>query len=131
MLIGELARRCRVPTQTIRFYERRGLMPEPRRAPNGYRAYDVSAVERLEFIRSAQGAGLTLAEIAGIISVRESGVVPCAHVGVLLEERHAEVRRKLGVLQALQSELESLMSRSRRLDPANCAGSSVCQILEM
>ena len=60
MLIGELAEAVGLTSQTIRFYERRGLLPAPHRAANGYRAYDDSSVFRVLFIRSAQSAGLTL-----------------------------------------------------------------------
>nr|MBA3803603.1 MerR family transcriptional regulator [Acidimicrobiia bacterium] len=66
MLIGQVADALGIPTRTIRFYERKGLVPEPQRADNGYRVYDNTTLARLGFIRSAQAAGLTLAEIASI-----------------------------------------------------------------
>ena len=64
MRIGEAAEAAGVAAQTIRFYERRGLLPQPPRGPNGYRDYDASVLNRLAFIRSGQAAGLTLVEVA-------------------------------------------------------------------
>lgn len=80
MRIGDLSEVAGVPAQTIRFYERRGLLPEPVRTPNGYRAYDDSVLARLAFIRSGQAAGLTLLELRGILDQRRECAVPCAHV---------------------------------------------------
>src|SRR5680860_91024 len=80
MRIGEVAAAAGVPTQTVRFYERRGLLPQPLRGPNGYREYDASILTRLAFIRCGQAAGLTLVEVASILDLRHEGAVPCAHV---------------------------------------------------
>ncbi len=66
MLIGELADAGGVHSQTLRFYERKGLLPQPGRGANGYRVYDESTLTRLHFIKVAQGAGLTLAQIRSI-----------------------------------------------------------------
>ena len=87
MLIGQIADELDVPTRTIRFYERKGLLPEPQRATNGYRIYDDTTIARLRFIRNAQAAGLTLAEIASIIHVRNDGTAPCSHVDTLLQTK--------------------------------------------
>ncbi len=70
MHIGELGFAAGLPAQTIRFYERKGLLPAPGRGTNGYRVYDASILPRLQFIRGGQGAGLTLAEIATILELR-------------------------------------------------------------
>ena len=80
MLIGDLANAAGLPSQTIRFYERKGLLPAPERGANGYRTYDESTLARLRFVQTAQAAGLTLAEIGTIIDLRDDGNVPCAHV---------------------------------------------------
>jgi MerR family mercuric resistance operon transcriptional regulator len=71
MLIGALAQTVGLPSQTIRFYERRGLLPVPTRGDNGYRCYDVTAVTRVNFIRAAQAAGLTLVQIRGVVDLRD------------------------------------------------------------
>ena len=130
MLIGELADALGLLTQTVRFYEGRGLLPEPRRAPNGYRVYDETTLGRLRFIRSAQTAGLTLAEIRSVIDMRDSGAAPCAHVDALLDAKLDVVRERRQQLTALERDLEQLVERSRRLDPADCSEGDICQILQ-
>lgn len=69
--IGELATRCRVSPDTIRFYEREGLLPPPQRTASGHRVYDDETLVRLQFIRRAQGIGLTLQDIAEILLLRD------------------------------------------------------------
>ncbi len=129
MRIGEAAAAAGVPTQTIRFYERRGLLPQPRRGTNGYREYDTSVLTRLAFIRSGQAAGLTLVEVASILDLRREGAVPCAHVHSLLETKLDDIRSRRRELAALEEELEGLISRSDRLDPADCTDVQICHII--
>jgi DNA-binding transcriptional MerR regulator len=129
MLIGELADTVGLPSQTIRFYERRGLLPEPVRGANGYRIYDESTLTRLNFIHTAQAAGLTLAEIGSIIDLRDDGNVPCKHVASLLDSKLADVRTRIRSLAVLEAELEEVIERSHRLDPADCTDADICHIL--
>lgn len=129
MRIGEVADAVGVPTQTLRFYERKGLLPHPRRGPNGYREYDASTIARLEFIRSGQAAGLTLVEIATILDLRRDGTVPCAHVQSLLAAKLLDVQTRQRELAALETELNNLISRSHRLDPADCTDEAICHII--
>lgn len=129
MLIGELAAIVGLDAQTIRFYERQGLLPEPRRRANGYRAYDATTVERLRFVRKAQGAGLTLAEIGSVLALRDRDEAPCAHVTAILDAKLDGVRARRAELAALEAELEQLITRSHHLDPADCSDSDVCHIL--
>jgi MerR family mercuric resistance operon transcriptional regulator len=129
MLIGELADTVDLPAQTIRFYERRGLLPQPRRETNGYRTYDDAAVSRIEFIRTAQAAGLTLVEISSIIGVRDRGERPCTHVTSVLHTKLDAVRARQAELAALEHELERLIERSHDLDPADCTDTDICHIL--
>lgn len=129
MLIGELAEQAGVPTQTVRFYERKGLLPRPTRGANGYRSYDSDTSARLHFIKVAQAAGLTLAEIRGVLDLRDEGTTPCGHVTTLIEDRLAEVTERIRQLGALQVELQGLLERSHRLDPADCSEADICQIL--
>ena len=131
MRIGELAERVGVPTRTIRFYERRGLLAEPRRSANGYREYGPSAVGRLKFIRSAQAAGLTLEEIRGVVEIRDTGEAPCLHLEGLLNAKLAQVRRRQVELVEMERELEGLLERSRNLDPADCGPGHICHIIEV
>ena len=129
MRIGELATQSGHPTRTIRFYETRGLLPQPTRSANGYRTYDESDRDRLEFIRNAQTAGLTLAEIASIIHLRDQGTTPCSHVNELLDNKLADVQQRLDQLTALRAELSQLVDRAHTLDPADCTADDICQIL--
>ncbi len=129
MLIGQLADATGLATQTIRFYEREGLLPRPAREANGYRRYDDAALHRLTFIRTAQAAGLTLGEIRSIVDLRDVGDSPCAHVTGLLSAKLADVRARRRELDALVSELELLLARGERLDPGDCGDADVCHIL--
>jgi len=129
MRIGDVAVATGLETQAIRFYERKGLPPPPGRSPNGYRVYDASTIIRLEFIRSGQGAGLTLAEIATILQLRDDGDTPCAHVRALLTAKLRDVQTRQRQLHALEAELDILISRSDQLDPADCTDAQICHII--
>jgi len=129
MRIGEAAEAAAVAAQTIRFYERRGLLPQPPRGPNGYRDYDASVLNRLAFIRSGQAAGLTLVEVASILELRRDGAVPCSHVHSLLVTKREDIRARQRELAALEAEIEGLISRSDRLDPAECTDTKICHII--
>lgn len=131
MLIGQVAGAFGIPTRTVRFYERKGLLPEPERAKNGYRIYDDTSLARVKFIRSAQNAGLTLAEIASIIRVRDEGTAPCKHVDDLLAAKLVDVRDRRRHLADLESELVQLLDRSSHLDPADSAADGeICRIFD-
>lgn len=129
MLIGELAETVGLDSQTIRFYERQGVLPEPQRSANGYRVYDNTSVNRLRFIRSAQTAGLTLAQITGVVDLRDHGQAPCTHVKNLLTTKLDAVRARQAELLVLETELEQLIERGAHLDPADCTDADVCSIL--
>lgn len=129
MHIGELASAAGLPAQTIRFYERKGLLPTPRRGTNGYRVYDASTLTRLQFIRSGQGAGLTLAEIATILNLRAEGATPCAHVAELLWAKLLDVQARQRELAALEIDLTGLIDSGRHLDPADCTDAQICHII--
>lgn len=129
MRIGTVAEMTGISAQTIRFYERRGLLPDPRRDPNGYRQYDEEFVRRIDFIRSAQRTGLTLAEISGVLAVRDEDLAPCDHLTGVLIRKLDEVRERQRQLAQLKAELERLLEGSTRLDPAACTPESICQII--
>ena len=129
MRIGEVAEATGVPTATIRFYERRGLLPELPRGPNGYREYDDATTGRLAFIRNGQAAGLTLVEIATILDLRREGATPCGHVHDLLTTKLLDVQQRQRELAALGAELAHLIARSGRLDPADCTDEAICHLI--
>ena len=125
MRIGELARRAGVSVQTVRYYEGRGLMPEPDRARSGYRQYDLSDVSRLRFIRRAQELGFTLAEIGDLLALRlDPSTGP--------EDLRGRVREKMRGLDEKLSDLERIRSALKHLLHECEAGdsSSDCPLLD-
>ena len=126
MLIGELAHATGVSAKTLRFYEVERLLAAPARTPAGYRDFPSSAIQRVTFIRQAQAAGLTLAQIRQILDIRDGGTPPCDHVADLVDHRLVEVTRRLRELDAIRTELLSLRQRLEALDPADCADEVIC-----
>jgi MerR family transcriptional regulator, copper efflux regulator len=131
MQIGQLAARTGVPARTIRFYESAGVIPEPRRTHTGYRDYDTDAVSRLLFLRAAQAAGLTLAEIAQVIAIRDRGESPCLHTRDLMTAKHAEITDRIRELTALRAELDHLITAGAGFDPARCRPDDICSLITL
>ena len=131
MKIGELATTVGVTTKTIRYYESIGLLPEPARASNGYRDYDSTSGDRIEFIRDAQAAGLSLVEINLILELRDQGEATCSHVVAMLEDHVADVDRQLDELARTRMRLQRMIVRARGLDPAACTDPNRCQTIEL
>jgi len=129
MRIGEIAERSGMSTKGLRYYERAGLIDEPARTSSGYRDYGEDVLDRLRFIRSSQAAGLTLGEIKGVIAFRERGSPPCAHVLELIEDRAADLDRRIAELANLRDDLRALARRGRSLSPEDCSPDLVCHIL--
>lgn len=125
--IGELAARLALNPKTIRFYEDVGLLPVPRRMPNGYRFYDAKDEARLRFIVKAKAIGLTLSEIGDILAAQDDGQRPCEHVLALLDGKLAEVDRRLRALAEFRHELAALREEA---DETRSAEASVCGIIE-
>ncbi|WP_137121275.1 heavy metal-responsive transcriptional regulator [Segeticoccus rhizosphaerae] len=129
MRIGELASRTGLTAKTIRFYEHAGLLPPPEREPSGYRRYDHTAVDRLRFVRAAQAAGLSLAEVRQVIVVREDTGPPCEHVRNLLRAHVVDLDGRISGLSALREEVRGLLERASQMDPASCEATAVCQLI--
>ena len=129
MLIGDLATRAGLSAKTIRFYEQAGLLPQPPRTAGGYRDYPPGALDRLAFIRHAQSAGFTLADIRGVLAIRDSGQAPCQHVSVLIGEHLARVERRIAELTRTKDVLKDLQRLAAVTNPADCAESDICTIL--
>jgi MerR family copper efflux transcriptional regulator len=127
--IGELARRAGTTTKTLRFYEQAGLLPEPERTPSGYRDYDKGVLDRLAFVKAAQAAGLSLAEIREVIAVRDDTGPPCEHVVALLDAHAADLDARIAELTALRVDVGRLRERTRLLDPAACSPGPVCHVI--
>jgi DNA-binding transcriptional MerR regulator len=106
---GEIARQAGVSADTLRHYERKGLLPEPRRLANGYRAYPPEALNRVLLIQRALGVGFTLTELAGLLRDRDHGRPPCRTVRELAERKLADVDRQLEELAEFRRELSGLL----------------------
>jgi DNA-binding transcriptional MerR regulator len=129
MRIGELAARAGLTVKALRFYESAGVLPAPARRPSGYRDYDEDALARLRFVKAAQAAGLTLAEIRQVAAVRAHHGRPCRHVTALLEDHAADLDRRIAELTALREEVRRLRDRADHLDPADCDTTAVCHVI--
>ena len=120
--IGELARNAGLSADTIRYYERQGLI-RPARTPNGMRVYGEEAVHRLAFVRMAAGLGFSLAEIRDLLRLRVSSRTPCETV-------RARAMAKLAAVQARITDLERVRRALERV-AANCAAATTtCPFLE-
>lgn len=126
LTIGELATRAGVNIQTVRYYERRGLMPKPARARSGYRQYRPEAADRLRFIRRAQGLGFSLEEIAELLALRVRHASACATVEARAREKISIVDRKIGELRRMKDTLERLTAACQAREPTG-----ECPILEV
>lgn len=100
--IGQLARHAGVPTSTVRYYERRGLLSPQRRSQGNYRLYGEYSLDRLRFVRSAQGAGFTLADITALLQFRDGDVAPCGEVQALITARLDSLGAQIGQFQHVQ-----------------------------
>ena len=111
MRIGELAQASGTPIETIRFYEREGLLPAAPRTEGNYRIYTPEHAERLGFIRQCRNLDMTLDEIRALIALRESPAQDCGEVNALLDEHIGHVAQRIRELRALEKELKSLRAR--------------------
>lgn len=127
MTIGQLSRTVGLSPRTVRFYERIGLLPEPRRTAAGYRVYEDDAAERLRFVLKCKLVGLSLDEIAQILAIRGGGRAPCTHVLELIDRKLADVARQLAQLQSLKSQLCELRAEA---DATMTQEGRYCSIIE-
>ena len=119
MRIGEVAAEAAVNIQTLRYYERVGLLPAPDRHPSGYRAYAPDAVRRVRFIKRAQELGFTLAEIGDLLALREQSETSCTLVetrAAATLERIAEKVRDLDRMRDALSQYVHACRASRPVD---------------
>jgi MerR family transcriptional regulator, copper efflux regulator len=121
MKIGEVAKRSGVGIETIRFYEREGLLQEPQRRPSGYRQYDVSTVQRLEYIRRAKELGFTLAEIRELLELSFAAQRGCDHIRQRAEAKITDIENKIHSLQKMRRSLRKIVDRCKTTDsPHDC-----------
>src|SRR5881397_4349489 len=122
---GELAIQGGVNLETIRYYERRGLLPKPPRTSAGYRAFDAEAVRRLRFIKQAQALGFSLKEVRELLALRLDARTSCADVRSRAETKLADIEQKLRALRAMKRALVRLTAACVGRGPV-----STCPILE-
>ena len=130
MRIGQLAAQTGFSVRTIRFYEQSGLLLTHPRTEGGYRVYDQDAVTRLRFVRSAQALGLSLAEIAEVLRIRDHQGPPCSYVAELLDTHISALDARIKELTALRDELRARHPLGTAPDPAHCPSDQVCYLIE-
>jgi Cd(II)/Pb(II)-responsive transcriptional regulator len=108
--IGELAKHTGSQVETIRYYEREGLLPAPARSGGNYRLYGAAHLERLQFIRHCRSLDMTLNEIRSLLSFRDVPEESCSAVNTLLDKHIEHVAHRIRDLQALQKQLKALRS---------------------
>jgi DNA-binding transcriptional MerR regulator len=115
LLSGELARLSGVSPDTIRFYERKGLILKPQRSERGYRNYPVEALTRVRMIRSALAVGFTIAELSKIFQLRDRGGNPCHKVQQLAKAKLGEIEDQLKALLRAKKDLKSCIEEWERI----------------
>jgi MerR family mercuric resistance operon transcriptional regulator len=126
LTIGQLAKKAQVNVETVRYYERRGLIPRPPRRESGYRQYSQDAIARIQFIKRAKELGFSLNEISELLSLRVALDTTCGDVKRQAEIKIADIEEKIRTLQRIKKALTKLV--------ALCSGhgpTSECPIMEV
>jgi len=113
MRIGELAKHAAVNIQTVRYYERRGLLPEPERRPSGYREYTAESLQRLRFIRRSQELGFTLSEIEDLLALRSASHASAEAIRSRVAEKVDNIEEKIRDLQRISAALVQVARECR------------------
>src|SRR5437762_1653272 len=125
--IGAVARRAEIGVETLRYYERLGLLGSPRRTEAGYRLYPEAIFTRLDFVRKAQAMGFTLEEIGRIIQESEKGQSPCADVRRIAHRKLEELDQRLKQLRQYRNELARTLTEWER---KGSAAGRICGLIE-
>ena len=123
LTVSELAEEVEASPDTLRYYERIGLLPPPPRTAAGYRQYGPDAIERVRFIRQAQRFGLRLADIAGLLAIRERGLCPCGGTRRLLQDRLTQLDEEMAALSRLRTDIRAMLDRE---EPQRDGDGSTC-----
>jgi len=130
MQIGELAKLSAVTVQTVRFYERLRLLPEPQRKDSGYRVYSEPDLKRLRFVRQAKSLGFSLNEIREILRMRERGHCPCGDV-VSIAQRHLRtVEEQITQLSKFRDGLSQAVKQWKRSGKQTISADAICVLIE-
>jgi MerR family mercuric resistance operon transcriptional regulator len=108
LTIGQVAKRTGIGVETVRFYERKGLLEEPARRPSGYRQFDEGIVARLRFVRRAKELGFTLKEIKELLSLKLDPSTTCADVKSRAEVKIEDIEQRIRTLQRMKRALAKL-----------------------
>ena len=124
LTIGDLSRATNTKVETVRYYERIGLLPAPPRSAGNYRSYGAAELGRLSFIRRARDLGFSLDQVRALLSLSDDGTRDCAGIDRIAKEHLRAVDRKLADLNALRRELKAVIN--------SCDGGTVaeCRIIE-
>lgn len=122
MRIGTLAQATGTPVETIRFYEREGLLPAAARDDNNYRRYTPAQADRLAFIRHCRSLDMTLDEVRALLRFKDTPQADCGEVDALLDEHIEHVARRIRELRALQKDLKLLRGRCGHVQAADSCG---------
>lgn len=120
LAIGDLARRTGTKVETIRYYEKIGLLAEPGRTEGNYRSYEDSHLARLSFIRRARDLGFSLDQVRELLGLADQRSRSCEAVDAIARQHLAEVERKIDDLNALREELADLIGQCHRGTIAEC-----------
>jgi len=123
--IGELAKKTSCLVETIRYYEKEGLLPKPIRSDGNYRLYGNEHVERLRFIRQSRALDMTLEETRRLLNLRDTPEESCRGVNALIDEHISYVVDRITQLKALQKQLKELRNRCQKVET-----SKDCEILQ-
>ena len=124
LTIGKVAKQAGVNIETVRYYERQGLIPEPPRRASGYRQYDTGFVKRIRFIKRAQTLGFSLKEIVELLELRIEPNTACDDVRLQAEQKIIDIEQKIETLQRMKQVLDELVVACNHREPT-----SECPIL--
>lgn len=129
LTVSKLAEGAGITADSVRYYERIGLLPEPDRSPAGYRLYDEEALDRLRFIKRAQRFGLRLEEIGELLDIRERGLCPCGHTRDLLVRRVAQLDGEITAMARLREDVQQMLEELP--EPAGTAWRCASEMLQI
>ena len=125
LTIGQVAKRCGVGVETVRFYEREQLIVQPSRPASGFRQYPPDTVGRVRFIQRSKALGFSLREIGDLLSLRVDRTATCPEVRKRAEAKIADIEKKIETLLGMKRVLEKLTAACRKREPTGD-----CPILE-
>ncbi len=125
MRSSQVAARAGVNVQTLRYYERRGLLPEPERSGSGYRAYRDDAVRTVKFVKGAQQLGFSLEEIDTLLHLAAGGPANCEAAKALAAEKLDQLEAKIASLTAMRKSLRQLVATCERTP-----GKRICPLID-